>query len=250
MPRTKGPAPTPYMPGQEPQASGIRGLKPTEVAKFIAVSKRELHHTRWPDFEVLTTLGLTRDCKAMAARLGISKFFQQEQLETRPALTWEFLSTFTRSTNRSNNNTSFTFRLCNATHTLTAERLNDLLDFPDDGGYDNKLTDATANEFWKSITGLTPYSSDARASLIVNPSIRYMHRILSACLFGRGDSAGKVQTVELLYLRRMLLAHADTPNIGYHILRQITRVARSTTGTICVGGMVMRIAEALGLNYS
>ena len=101
-----------------------------------------------------------------------------------------------------------------------------------------------------SITGLTPYSPDARASLIVNPSIRYMHRILSACLFGRGDSAGKVQTVELLYLRRMLLRTADTPNIGYHILRQITRVARSTTGTICVGGMVIRIAEALGLNYS
>ena len=108
-----------YMENAPPIRNGIRGLTNEQEEKFIALSARELHQPKCPDVEALETLGLRRDCDAMAARLGISTFFHQPKLSLYSALTWEFLAIITRSNNRPSPRATYTFRLCNAEHTLT-----------------------------------------------------------------------------------------------------------------------------------
>ena len=211
--------------------------------------KRGFGDSRYPHRPTLDILGLIGDCEAMSHNLGILPYFCQPPTSPRKALTIEFLSTLRCLSNRPKPDSSFTFRLGNREHTLTPDTLNALMGFKRGGKTDDKLTTAEANKFWKEITGKPVYSSDDRASIIVNPSIRFMHRVISSILFPRGDSAGKVSTRDLLYLKAALYPEFPTPDLGFHMLKFLLKTSIAPTGPICVGNIITRLAVRLNVPY-
>lgn len=212
--------------------------------RYNVLVKRKIVNTKYLDDQVLETLGLADDITWMLDNVGWSTF-AHTRYPTLIGPTLEFLSSLNADILQGEGceEGRITFRLFNNDHVLNLEEFNSIFSLPVGG--DRRLPIAfRAGSFWNEISaiGAGAYdSSKAKASALVNPCFRYLHRVMANTLFGRGDSDGSVRQDELLFLWAMLHGvHLDT---GSHMVRHLLKVAKKGDGSIVIGGLITAIAH-------
>ncbi|KAI5439610.1 hypothetical protein KIW84_025118 [Lathyrus oleraceus] len=154
----------------------------------------------------------------MLNNLGMSQFFSLTN-PTYIRLTYEFLSSFRYTTPIGGLRTTVTvdFRMFNRSYDISQNQRAELFSFPygDEYAFQHPLErewESNALDFWQQLTDKTTTDWEGlKATTIHNPTIRYLHRILTSAIF-------------------------DRENTG------------NTGGLICVGGLIISIALALNLS--
>ncbi|KAJ9544667.1 hypothetical protein OSB04_024374 [Centaurea solstitialis] len=218
--------------------------------RFLKLRERHIVSTKFCNSDALHALGISESVTELFKKLEWENLLNLEAATYTP-LTLEFLSTL--SVDRLD---GIHFRMFNVERYLTDEQLLDIFGFrrPSISRRHGTFcpTDRIApyfhaTSFWRALTGSNEEfdSRHARACLIRHPVMRLAQRILSSTLFARTDT-GIVPKYELYVLWAM------TDPVGIHdqyypnglkcILDKFSRTQESSSGEICIGGLITLIA--------
>ena len=221
----------------------------TQRENFHRISKRTVYTTRYPDPDALRSLGLMQSVAWMLRNLGMTRFCSMSN-NTCVRLTYEFLSSLRYVSDPNRTSGTIYFRMFNADYSLTHERIREIFLFPSGEGFATIAPlesdwDSEAFAFWRKITNTTTEKWEGlKATTIQNPAIRYLHRILSSTIFCR-ENTGNLNSKDLFFIHCALnqISVDPTPFLLTHLIS----VANRVTGSICVGGIITAIANALEL---
>ncbi len=233
---------------------GIQFRDDVQEARYNSLVARIIAPTRYMDELALLTLGLLDDVHYLFANVGWTKFVGLKHF-TYARITLEFLSSVNANVSyaegwpEDHHDNLITFRLFNTEHSLSLSQFNAIYGFPY-GGQRRVPHEFSARGFWGLLTKSDSYdSSSSKSSKLRNPCFRYVHRVMSNTLFGRGDSDGVVRQSELLFLWNMLHPEVQL-DAGSHLITHMVKVGKASAGKIVIGGLITPIAEALGYRTS
>jgi len=197
---------------------------------------------------MLETMSLYDDQRRLLVNLGWANFVElQEPVYER--LVWEFMSSLVVDLRRRFDEVLgfIGFRLFNVTHEMHLVRFNELLRLLAYGALTPEHEDYIARSFWHTITcSGKPYEArSSRASLICDPVLRYLQRLIANHVFAREDSQNGVRAGELFILWAAL--NRVAVNTGAFIATHLAEHARPTSKVvIAVGGIITALGRALG----
>ena len=207
--------------------------------------KREVVPSKFFDPFSVHNLGLRDDVNTYIQNIGWNNFAGMV-LPTFKPITHEILSTI-RSTyhpHQAGDPTCIFFRCLGEDRQLTMNEFNENFRFPNVGltWYPSEFSPTLA---WRQLTDQYEYNPRvSKASHIRIHALRYLHRVMSLSIFGRGESTGVVSRVELFFLWAM--TNGVQVNTGAWFLKHLLHVAKSPTGKICVGGLLTAVAQHFG----
>lgn len=218
---------------------------PQHQARYRVLHKREVIPSKFFDPFTVHNLGLRENVNAFVQNIGWTVFAGMN-FSTFKEITFEILSSL-RSTyhpHQGGNPPCIFFQCMGEERQLTIQDFNHIFRFPNDGI--NWFTpEFSPTQAWRQLTDQDEYNPRySKASQIRNHSLRYLHRVMSMSIFGRGESTGVVNRIELLILWAMV--NNVQVNTGAWFLKHLLNVAKNPTGKICVGGLLTAIAVNFG----
>ncbi|XP_042449055.1 uncharacterized protein LOC122033980 [Zingiber officinale] len=93
-------------------------------------------------------------------------------------------------------------------------------------------------------TGVFKVTEENTAVQISNTPVLVAVRFMANTIFGRGDSVGVARLSELQFLWAMI--NDVKIDSGAHLVRHFVKIGNSSTGVIVIGGLLTKIALALG----
>jgi hypothetical protein len=218
---------------------GINFPTQASALRFASLSARQIKPTKFVDRATLRELGVYNGVRDLFGRIDADDLLKI-YAQTFKRITLEVLSTFSCSmTDR-----WMRFQVFNEPKILDFDHVGDI--FGIEPGYDgepftyNSSPIYPANAFWHRISDTqADYDSQrSKGSSILHPCLRIAHRILSSTIFCRSDS-GTVLSQELFLLHGMVeyLEHVSLDG-GALIAQKLLKVAESTVGDICCGGLI------------
>jgi hypothetical protein len=80
------------------------------------------------------------------------------------------------------------------------------------------------------------------ASQIEHPTLKYIQRVLSQSILGRGETSSKMSVKELFFLYCMLhnwKINTLKPHVGYFVMNNLIKIIKNlkASGTISIGGV-------------
>ena len=219
--------------------------------RYEALSRRPIALTTFAHGPTMTALGIGASIDYMFNQIGWEGFANKKH-KTYHRLTLEFLSSLSYNPTCGKGYTRgrITFRLFGYPCHFNIREMAELLGFPDGPAVfsmvqEDLLMEDELSHFWSSISG-HPYH-DLRPMLstdIHNPTIRYFHMILAYTLFGKAESDNNVSRDELFI---MFCVFQSRPVNGATFMFDILcRISRADYGPILIGGLVTKIADAMG----
>ncbi|KAL2896985.1 V-type ATP synthase subunit D 2 [Bienertia sinuspersici] len=167
---------------------GIVFQKREHQQRFVSLSSRKIMSTKFFDGQALEALG----------NLGWANFITYRKY-TYKRLTLEFVATLETNSTPSDSNDQFsnpniamTFQIFNQQHSSTLDELNTIFGWPTDAEYGPigfwAIEDCDADLFWQRISAEESFNSRAsKASWIVSPILRVVHRLLVMSLFQKKE---------------------------------------------------------------
>ncbi|KAL2922046.1 UDP-3-O-acylglucosamine N-acyltransferase [Bienertia sinuspersici] len=192
--------------------------------------------------------------------LGIANFITYRDY-TYKRLTLEFLATLeTNSTPSdlndqfSNPNITMTFQMFNQQHSLNLDELNTIFGWPTDTEYGPMgfwvIEDCDADLLWQGISGEESFNSrSSKASWIVSPVLRIVHRLLVMALFQKQEiRAITKDKLRVIWLSLQNPTQYHALNNGAYLLDRFIATASGEVfkSAFLSGGMITIIARALG----
>ena len=177
---------------------------PQHQSRYVMLHKREVIPSKFFDPFTVHHLGLRDDVNTFVQNVGWTDFAGME-LPTFKFITYEILSTL-RSTyhpHQAGNPICIFFHCLGEDRQLTMQEFNDIFGFANDGitWYTSNFEPSVA---WYQLTGHDVYNPrHSKSTKLRNHALRYLHRIMSLSIFGRGDSISVVSKVELFFLWAM-----------------------------------------------
>ncbi|XP_074302644.1 uncharacterized protein LOC141634316 isoform X2 [Silene latifolia] len=219
------------------------------TAAYNRLAELEIRSTRFFDDSLLESLKLKPDLDMIFDRVGWGDFYRAKpQTFKKPTL--EFLATY--SVNETNG--KVTFRLRGDEYELTYSPLAKACGLPEGGDKtpsDKPHPSFDEQAFWKAITGGYAYRAQhLKASHIINPCVRLIHRFLTCVFFGK-QQVGTVSKPDLFVLWVIVIGHSSvTLNAGAWLATHLLTASDQTSGIIHISGLVTLIACSLGVNCS
>jgi hypothetical protein len=212
-------------------------LTTEEMEKYESLRRREFAHTRIYDVNLLERVGLDEELPTILRTISWGKLYDESRLGS-CLLTLEFLMTF--ETVEKNRKSFVMFCLFGNSFGFNVSRFNELLDFsksclPESSAMRN----FNKVEFSDAISGK---STRCRFSDIHNPSLRFLHRLMSFTLFPMAK-LHFVTTPELKCLFAMVNRIKYTPVAN---IVDYFKNVHKMSGSIECTSMVTRIAINLG----
>jgi hypothetical protein len=208
-----------------------------EMEKYKSLHRREFAHTHIYDVNLLVRVGLDEELPTILQTIGWRKLYDEPHLGS-CLLTLEFLMTF--ETVENNRKSFVKFRLFGKSFGCDFSRFSELLEF-----FKSCLPESSAMrnfnkvEFSDAISGK---SDRLRFSDIHNPSLRFLHRLMSFMLFPMVKLCS-VTTPELKCLFAMVNRIKYTPVAD---IVDYFKNVHKILGPVKCTSMVTRIAMNLG----
>ncbi|KAI3508914.1 hypothetical protein L1887_23935 [Cichorium endivia] len=152
-------------------------------------------------------------------------------------------------------NDMLSFRLVNRDFHIHVDEIADLIGQDLSATFDPfsiRLNASILSQGWYATTGIREFkASSAKASSIVHPVLKTVHRILASVVFPR-EELGTVTAIELQLLMHMIGNPQKKPHFGRCVAHRLQRIARSNTGQIHCGGLLTLIIQSpyIGLQFS
>lgn len=213
--------------------------------KYNALGARPVACTRYIDEDALVDIELDEEVTRYLANIGWTKL-ASFKFHTYPEITLEFLSSFSCELHPCipDDQGKIRFRLMGVDYELNMATFSGIFGLPNEG---HRMIPKNFNldDVWRELTHTPLYKpSCSKSTHLRNPALRYLHRFMAHSIFGRGDSTGVVNRNELFMMWAMMTKTAV--NTGFWICTHFSHVARSTSGKICVGGLISVIADHFG----
>lgn len=217
--------------------------------KFDYLKKRKWSATKSIDWDLVETLGLTRDLMEMSEWLNLHQFMRLAE-PTYKGLTLEFLSTLIVSLEGEGD---CSFYLGGARRKLNLKQVNDIFGFHNFRNTDAARIESQAwwldKSFWRKITGKPTYkATKEKASPITNPVIRIFQRFIASTINGRGDGGNNCSKKDLTILCASL--EKQELNLGGMLMNNLDHVSNKGGGAICIGGIVTHFARHYNIDLS
>ncbi|KAL6520638.1 hypothetical protein OROMI_032198 [Orobanche minor] len=214
-------------------------------------ARKRMFSTRWADEEVMNEMGITDDVGRLLERVQL-KWLLEKKWPTYRCLTLEFLSTFKLVRDTHNQwPEAIKFRLVNRRRRLDMSTLLRIFEIPSRG---TKSLERQALEVsWRALverpgSGRRNFEArKAKSSMIRNPVMRYVHRIIASSIFARAET-GTVTINELFFLYNMLVD--EKPDIAYFLSETFEHLAATDKGEIWIGGLITPIALHFDIDVS
>ncbi|KAL4557200.1 hypothetical protein LXL04_035372 [Taraxacum kok-saghyz] len=132
------------------------------------------------------------------------------------------------------------FRVMNQTYEINEDEICAIIGAPTENAFgpNDSVPDYEPLAFWIQITGQNTYdASRARASLIIHPVLRVVHRIIASIIYPR-DARSTVNSGELKLLYCMTHPSDRRPHFGSWLSHKLAIIGGYTSGTIMCGGVI------------
>jgi hypothetical protein len=169
-----------------------------EIEKYESILRREFSHTRDDDVNLLERVGLDEELPTILRTISCGKLYNEARLGS-CLLTLEFLMTF--ETVEKNRKSFVKFRLFRKSFGCDFSCFSELLDFSK-----SCLSESSAMRNFNKVEfsdAISSKSTRLRFSDIHNPSLRFLHRLMSSTLFPMVELCS-VATPELKCLFAMI----------------------------------------------
>ncbi|KAL6580596.1 hypothetical protein OROMI_008620 [Orobanche minor] len=236
---------------ESPDTYGVILPKSSQRKLWDMHARKRMFPTRWADEEVMNEMGITEDVGRLLERVQL-KCLLEKKWPTYRCLTLEFLSIFKLERDTHNQwPVKISFRLGNQRRSLDMATLVRIFKVPRRGTH--SFERQTLEVSYRALVerpGSGPRNFEARkakSSMIRNPVMRYVHRIIASSFFARAET-GTVTIKELFFLYHML---ADTkPDIAYFLSESFEHLAATDKGEIWIGGLITPIASHFDIDVS
>lgn len=235
---------------------GIEFRNPNEVSRFTNLRSKRMRPTQFPDIPALKTLGIHSNVKTLHGVMGSVGFLSLHE-KTYEALTYEFLCTLRKEFSTEYCGTTgnpyqmihIHFRLLGQEYSLNSLEINRILGWPFFTNYETQCAEEyNESDFWRQITGIPVYKSrSAKASSIIHPTLRLIHRIYACTIFAREDK-GTVNKKELYLLWAFVKKHEKVVLSHWLIETFSDMISPTFNGEIHVGGIITLFARHLRVN--
>lgn len=218
----------------------------TIPSNFRSVYEKYLHKkhkgTRYYAQTDMEALGLHNELSRMMDVMGLTSLLLNPY-DSYPELTAEFLSTF--EYDDGDRGMTMKFHLGNAWRRMTLAQFNNVFGFPNDLKRNDKFLH-DLQLFWYKITGIqASIVRDLRASDVIHPCFRVVHRLLGYSLYGRTECT-KLRQGELACL--WAIVSKDPFDLGFEFVGKLIEFSPESKGEIWIGGLITRLACHFGVD--
>jgi ATHILA ORF-1 family len=215
--------------------------------QFNTQMDRSYVSTMWYDQVTAEGLGMHADIEEAFGYIGASSLLTMNY-PTCPALTAEFLSSFSTDINGPNSDGKVRFRIGNQRHSVHLKKWNRIFGFhhPTEG---YNIDQFHLQETWSLLTGSDHLPTQALSvKKIASPLFRVILRILGNTIWARKENS-KPTKKELACLHGMLFVPSVPMNMGWEFLKHI-KDYESRDGDVWFGGMISRLAMHYEVNLA
>lgn len=224
-----------------PRISGVRFADYSQRDRFLALQEREVVSQKFICVDTLQDVGVFDGIQTLLNNLGWGTLMNTAT-STYKILTLEFMSSVFLDHGTLN------FRLCNEPRSLTTDQICQLINSPTNNtfGPDRRGRKADLNnDAWSNITGIDRYvARTAKASCIIHPVLKVLHRIVASILFPRRETS-TINSKELQLLWCAVTNSPLKPNFGAYVCDRLIKESQKTAGEIHGGGLVTLLARLL-----
>ncbi|KAI3721760.1 hypothetical protein L2E82_32778 [Cichorium intybus] len=225
-----------------PRINGVRFSDYSQRDRFVALQEREVVSQNFICVDTLQDIGVFDGIQTLLNNLGWGTLMNTTA-PTYRILTLEFMSSVFLDHGELN------FRLCNEPRSLTRNQICQFINSPTNNTFGpdrrNRQEDLNSNAFWNNITGIDRYvARTAKASSIIHPVLKVLHRIVASILFPRRETS-TVSSKELQLLWCAVTNSPQKPNFGAYVCDRLIKESQKTTGEIHGGGLVTLLARFL-----
>lgn len=225
-----------------PRIDGVRFSDFGQRDRFVALQEREVVSQKFVCVDTLQEIGVFDGIQTLLNNLGWG-MLMNTNASTYRILTLEFMSSAFLDHGVLN------FRLCNEARSLTTDQICQIINGPTANTFGpdrrGRQADMNNNAFWNTITGIDRYiAKSAKASSIIHPVLKVLHRIFASILFPRRETS-TINSKELQLLWCAVTNSPLKPNFGAYVCERLVKESQKTVGEIHGGGLVTLLARLL-----
>ncbi|KMS97026.1 hypothetical protein BVRB_7g179420 [Beta vulgaris subsp. vulgaris] len=240
---------------EEPVASeviidtmGLNGLNREQKVTWrnLSKSKRVVQCTKFIDTNFLAQLGLFDGFWEMMGRVRLLGMLDYAP-RTYKRCVYEFMSTLTLVKHRGDTRVRFRIhdRVCDISLSQVREAFGLVAPSSDNPFVPMGVPSEDVGTFWYCIYGLLLSSGGEKISSILHPALRMAVYFVGMTIFCKGET-GKLNQVEMCYLRALLLGSVGIPDWADLWLKSCIDVRTKLGGHLIMGGMITHLITRLG----